>query len=164
MSTYSPLRIRERWTNLPPWGMLVLLAATLLAGCSTVRDVADELPGMASSRQATLTGTAEVPGPGDPDGTGSAVVRFDVSEGEVCYDIAVSNIGPATAAHIHSGAAGQSGGPVINFNVAENGLESCVTGVDRDLMQQILDNPAAYYVNVHNETYPGGAVRGQLDD
>ena len=63
-----------------------------------------------------------------------------------------------------SGAAGQSGGPVINFNVAENGLDGCVTGVDRDLMQQILDNPSAYYVNVHNQAYPGGAVRGQLRD
>ena len=27
---------------------------------------------------------------------------------------------------------------------------------------QILANPAAYYVNVHNADYPGGAVRGQL--
>jgi hypothetical protein len=34
--------------------------------------------------------------------------------------------------------------------------------VDRDLIVAILRDPGAYYFNVHNATYPGGALRGQL--
>jgi hypothetical protein len=30
------------------------------------------------------------------------------------------------------------------------------------LAQQIIDNPAGYYFNVHTALNPGGAVRGQL--
>ena len=32
-----------------------------------------------------LTGAAEVPGPGDPDGRGTAVIRVDSESGEICY-------------------------------------------------------------------------------
>jgi hypothetical protein len=32
-----------------------------------------------------LTGAAEVPGPGDPDGSGQARIRLNSGQGEVCY-------------------------------------------------------------------------------
>jgi hypothetical protein len=34
--------------------------------------------------------------------------------------------------------------------------------VDRELLKAIIHDPDAYYVNLHNVTYPGGAIRGQL--
>jgi len=34
--------------------------------------------------------------------------------------------------------------------------------VDPALAQQILNNPAAFYFNVHSPTNPGGFSRGQL--
>ena len=61
---------------------------------------------------ATLTGDAEVPGPGDPDGSGTATLRLNPGQGEICYELTVSNIAPATAAHIHEGPAGVAG-PVV---------------------------------------------------
>lgn len=116
----------------------------------------------ATSLTATLTGEEEVPGPGDPDGSGSAEVQINAGAGEVCYEIEVNGIDEATMAHIHRGAQGESGPPVVDFNVQENGLDSCVTASDAAVVQEIVNNPAGFYVNVHNEAYPAGAVRGQL--
>ena len=39
--------------------------------------------------------------------------------------------------------------------------EGCET-VSRALADAIRKSPQSYYVNVHNATYPNGAIRGQL--
>ena len=109
----------------------------------------------------SLSGAAEVPGPGDPDGSGAAHLTLNQGQGEICFDISVENIEPATAAHIHVAPSDESGPVVVNFDVATNGLSGCVD-VDADLIKAIRQNPDAYYVNVHNAEFPGGAVRGQL--
>jgi hypothetical protein len=59
-----------------------------------------------------LTGAAEVPGPGDPDGRGTARLTLNQGQEEICYDLTVSGIAPATAAHIHVGTADVAG-PVV---------------------------------------------------
>ncbi|WP_411720584.1 CHRD domain-containing protein [Mycetocola sp.] len=108
-----------------------------------------------------LTGAAEVPGPGDPDGRGFAFVRWDTDNGTICYNLFVRRIAPATAAHIHVGDE-NTAGPVVQ------GLEAPTDGysagcVDNDALADALDaNPDNYYINVHNADYPAGAVRGQL--
>ena len=110
---------------------------------------------------ANLTGDAEAPGPGDPDGSGFAALTLNQGQGEICFDISVENIAPATAAHIHVGAAGVPGPVVVSFDVPTNGLSGCVD-VEKSLVKAIRQNPSAYYVNVHNAVFPGGAIRGQL--
>lgn len=122
---------------------------------------ADAMP-EAVTYTVSLTGAAEVPGPGDADGTGSGTVTITPEQGEVCYNITVSNIGDATAAHIHEGAAGASGGPVVNLDPATNGLDGCVSGVPADVINAIIANPSGYYLNVHTAEFGAGAVRGQL--
>lgn len=112
----------------------------------------------------TLTGAAEVPGPGDTDGSGTANIDVNQGQGDVCFELTVANIAAASAAHIHEGAAGKAGPVVIPLTApnAEGTSKDCVKNVDKDLIKRIKDNPANFYVNVHNAEFPDGAIRGQL--
>lgn len=110
----------------------------------------------------TLSGAAEIPGPGDADGTGTIEARVNPGQGEFCYTLTASGIAAATMAHIHTGAAGVSGPVAIALTAPSGGSSSgCVT-IDKTLAQAIVSNPGGYYANVHNAEFPGGAVRGQL--
>jgi len=126
----------------------------------------DDGEGNGEGRRLTteLSGAAEVPGPADADGSGTATIRLRPEKGEVCFELTVSNIGPATAAHIHEGPKGVAGSVVVPLDPAptEGSSSGCVSGVDTALLRNIVQNPEQYYVNVHNEEFPDGAVRGQL--
>lgn len=110
----------------------------------------------------TLTGAAEVPGPGDPDGSGTATVVVNSGRGEVCFELSVSGIAAATAAHIHVGSATVAGPVVVPLVPPSSGSSSGCVAVDRSLAKAITQDPENYYVNVHNSEYPPGALRGQL--
>ena len=112
----------------------------------------------------TLTGAAEVPGPGDPNGSGTARITINVGQGEVCYALSVTGIAlPATGAHIHVGEADASGGVVVGLqSPGATGTSSGCVSADADLLKQIVSNPGGYYVNVHTTEFPAGAIRGQL--
>ena len=105
-----------------------------------------------------LTGGAEVPGPGDPDGSGTASLTINPGLGEVCWTIEVEGIDPITAAHIHVGSTTEAGSVVVPLSKDPG----CIA-VDRDLALAIILDPSSYYVNVHNMEFPAGALRGQLD-
>ena len=113
------------------------------------------------SLHAALMGTNEVPEPGDPDGSGTADVVLNSSDNTVCFEITVENIAEPGGAHIHSGAAGTAGPPVVDFQIGEHGLSGCVDA-DTATIEAIRATPSEYYVNVHNAEYGGGAIRGQL--
>jgi hypothetical protein len=110
---------------------------------------------------ASLSGAAEVPGPGDPDGTGAAAVTIDPTTGEICADLRVANVAPITAAHIHRGGPGVAGPVVVPLNAPNPTSATCVMAAPA-LATEIATTPAGFYVNVHNAEFPGGAVRGQL--
>lgn len=113
--------------------------------------------------KASMTGAAEKPGPGDPDGSGSASLRVNIGQSQVCYELKVANIAAATMAHIHK-APPEAAGPVVVPLTAPNaqGTSSGCATADAALVKDILQNPGAYYVNVHNDEFKPGAVRGQL--
>lgn len=112
---------------------------------------------------ADLSGDAEVPGPGDPDGTGTGSLDWNEELGQFCYALAVENIGAATAAHLHRGAAGEAGPPVLTLAApGAGGSDGCVDA-GAGLRREIGTNPAGFYFNIHNEEYPAGAIRGQLE-
>lgn len=109
-----------------------------------------------------LSGAEEVPGPGDPDGSGSAFLTFNLGQGLVCWELSAADIMTATAAHIHEAEAGFAGPVVVTLSPPEDGFSSGCTSVDSMLIKEIIQNPSGYYVNIHNSEYPAGALRGQL--
>ena len=148
----------------------VTLAAALAAGLTLLG-----APGAAADTgkvtllAARLEGANEVPGPGDPDGRGRALVRL--GGGKACFVLRWSGIGAPTASHIHQGAAGVAGPVVVPFfqpgtNAASlPGTLSAVAGcvaVDAGLARRIAASPRDFYVNIHTADFPAGAIRGQL--
>ncbi|HEY5710676.1 MAG TPA: CHRD domain-containing protein [Allosphingosinicella sp.] len=127
------------------------------------------LPGLLAAQEGgrpynlTMTGAAERPGPGDPDGTGTAEFRVNAGQRRVCYTLVVSNIGTPTAAHIHR-AGPESPGPVVvplTAPAASGNSHDCAT-VTRELAQELIQDPGAFYVNVHTAAFPAGAIRAQF--
>ena len=112
----------------------------------------------------TLTGAAEIPGPGDADGTGTARIIVNHGQRRVCWEITTANLDPTVGAHIHVGGINAAGGIVVHLAATANGTNSnCTTApLDRALLKAIIQNPENYYVNVHTTIFPGGAIRGQL--
>jgi hypothetical protein len=143
--------------------VLAAVVALVLAGAASAArlDVADH-GGRPFSTQ--LTGAAEVPGPGDPDGSGTATIIVNPGDEEVCWTIKTEGIElPATGAHIHEGAVGEFGDVVVSLTPPdEEGFSSGCAEVSREVALDILKNPENYYVNVHTEEFPDGAIRGQL--
>ena len=112
--------------------------------------------------QTSLTGAAETPNPGDPDGSGTASVTVNPGQKRICYDLRVANIDAATAAHIHEAPVGVAGPVKVTLDPPSDGDSSGCVDVSRALALEILKRPADYYVNVHNPAFPAGAIRGQL--
>lgn len=137
-----------------------LAAVLAIAGFATL--AAPDVLAQGRPLSATLTGAEEVPGPGDPDGSGEVFMTLNHGQGQICYQLSVSDIAPATAAHIHVGAAGVPGPVIVGLVAPTAGDSSACASVDRDLIKAIMHDPANYYVNVHNAPFPAGAVRGQL--
>jgi hypothetical protein len=128
-----------------------------LAACATAQEGGRPL-------SAHMTGAAEKPTAGDPDGAGHATFKVNVGQSQVCYDIMAEKITlPAGAAHIHKGGPEEAGPPVVMLKApgADGKVSDCATA-DAAVVKDILQNPAGYYVNVHTADFRGGAIRGQL--
>ncbi len=77
-------------------------------------------------------------------------------------------------AHIHRGAPGVNGGIVVDTTLAQGDVPPGTgagsftkTNVGASQMtpaltQEIIDNPSAFYFNIHSATNPGGFLRAQL--
>lgn len=137
---------------------VALLCAFVLAGSATIASAES-----GAKFSAKLRGAAEVPGPGDPDGKGSAAINIPSDKSELCYKVSVKDIGTATMAHLHSGSATQAGPVSVTLAAPATGSSSGCVAIDPDLADAIRKSPEAYYVNVHNAEFPNGAIRGQLD-
>jgi hypothetical protein len=111
--------------------------------------------------KATLNGASEVP-PVQTQATGAAAVNADPSTKGVSWSVTYTGLsGPATAAHIHCGAAaGANAGVAVSLG---DKLTSPIQGSGTMTEAQMADLQAGKcYVNIHTAANKGGEVRGQL--
>jgi hypothetical protein len=104
------------------------------------------------------------------------VTLLQVDDHTVCYGFALKGADTPTMVHIHKGALGTNGPPVIAFaNVpkdaagvpagnpgASSGCKVLTDPNEIQALARVRRNPAGYYLNIHTQSFPNGAVRGQL--
>lgn len=114
------------------------------------------------TKTASLSATQEVAEVGSL-ANGSGALSVDTASGRISGSITLAGM-VATAAHIHTGAAGENGAVIItltkdaaiptNWNIPEGATLTPA---------QIADfNAGALYFNAHSAKFPAGEVRGQI--
>ena len=131
-----------------------------------------EFPAGAVRGQLTGTSTAslgtsftlDLKGTSEPNATGTAAIRIRKDAGLFCYRLRAANVTlPTTGAHIHRGAAATNGPVVVPLTApGANGSSSGCIATAAALIDEIIGNPAGFYVNVHTTEHPAGAIRTQL--
>jgi hypothetical protein len=132
-------------------------------------NTANEVPPLSNAAEAAATGTATITFNVTRDGSNN------ITGGTADFQFSLANFpagAVARAAHIHPGAAGTAGGVLVDTGLSPaapinmpNGVGSfTATGVNVPAtdLNNIINNPAGFYFNVHTVLNPGGAVRGQL--
>jgi hypothetical protein len=133
--------------------MMILLAAGVIAAPALAAPTKIEV---------AMTGAAEAPGPGAEKGAGKAMLTLDPAKNQVCYMLHSSGTDTPTAAHIHKGAVGVAGPPVVMLDAPASGTSKGCATVAPDVLAAIIATPADYYVNVHTAAFPKGSMRAQL--
>jgi hypothetical protein len=106
-----------------------------------------------------LSGAQEVPAVStSASGTSTISVSADRS---VSGSVMISGVA-GTAAHVHTGAAGQNGPVAIPLTKSGDNMWSVPPGTKLTDAQYESFKAGNLYVNVHSAAHPGGEVRGQL--
>ena len=144
--------------------------ALAFAGAALAEPVADGgrkfTTPMSGAEECNSPGTCAV---GDPDGSATGSITVNVGQDRVCWEFTnVTNVAPVNRGHIHKAPAGSNGGIVVDFFNVAAGMQGPLTGctttpLGRELLLDIIRDPSAYYLNLHNADFPAGAVRGQLE-
>jgi hypothetical protein len=133
---------------------------------------------------AQLSPAEETPPISGPEATGKGTANIqlnvtrdaggNLTSAGMTFDVTLSGFPPTTAisaAHIHPGRTGVPGGVLVSTTLASgevtmaNGAGSFVKSnisVPVAQAQSIMNDPAAFYFNVHSAANPTGVARGQL--
>ena len=152
-------------------GVLATVAAFAACGSDSTTTV-DTTPSVTYISQ--MNAANEKPNPNSSTATGTAT--YTLKGNTLSFVVTVSGLtGPATASHIHVGAASAAGAVIVPFvtgsvqsgNVASGTIDlsatvsngtSTITG---DSLKVLLNNGNAY-TNVHTAANGGGEIRGQI--
>ncbi len=133
-----------------------------LLRCMAAAAVLASLSAMAPAQQPmaiSLTGSAQAP-PVTTSAVGSAQIAVSADR-SVSGTVETSGV-DSTSAHIHEGAVGENGPPIVTLNkTSENGF-SVPLGSRLSDAQYASYVAGMLYVNVHSSRYPEGELRGQL--
>lgn len=139
---------------------LAIIAACTLALGATKADALTVVYNVA------LSGTSSVPANAST-ASGSATVTVDDVANTVGVVLSFSGLtgGDATAAHIHCCVSTNTNGPVVipftGFPVATSGTyTNLFTNVSAANIAGVEAGLA--YINIHNATFPGGEIRGNI--
>ena len=102
---------------------------------------------------------------GDNNGRGSFSAIIDGNK--LCYGLNVANIGKPIAAHIHKAPRGENGDVIVTLKhpkAGDPGASSQCLAIPNGVVRDLRENPSGFYVNVHNEAFPSGAIRGQISN
>jgi hypothetical protein len=114
---------------------------------------------LATDLKLNLTGAEETPPvTTSASGTGTITVTADKA---VSGTIKTTGI-EGTVAHIHVGAPGQSGPPIITLNKGADGVWSVPAGSKLTDDQYASFKAGNLYVNVHSAEHKAGEIRGQM--
>ena len=149
----------------------IIVLLTAVGALAALSAVPAQATGNVQHLRTFMTGAQEAPGPGDPDGLG--IFSAVTTPHSLCYVITAKRIAPAAAAHIHAAPAGVPGDIVVGLEAPTSGFAmDCISTVPEaenttetltmSELAAIRANPSDYYVNVHNEPFQAGAIRGQL--
>ncbi len=127
---------------------LLALAALVICGTAQAADVAVKLSG-AEETPAVTTSAA---------GTAKLTIGVDHS---VAGNVKTSGM-EGIAAHIHVGAIGQAGPPIITLVKGENGEWTVPPGAKLTDEQFASYKAGNLYLNVHSPEHKAGEIRGQL--
>lgn len=165
--------------------VLLLTMCVLVAGCDD--DNGDNGPSdqpLVFTANMTAAQETTPVGGGEQNATGTATVTITptrdgstITGGTAQVQFTVQGLTSSSniiLAHVHTGAAGVAGPPVINSGLSAGSAIPTPAGsasFDRSgltfdnaaaVINAIVANPAGYYFNVHTTGNPGGVVRGQL--
>lgn len=159
-------------------GIAVTVLALGLAGCGDDNNGNPGGPSNITVFTVNLLPSNEVPPVtnAEQSARGTAVITVNSQSNTLDFNVSLNSFpttSTLTAAHIHPGAAGTTGGVLIGTGLTAANAPSLssgsatfsftgVTPQSADQIAQILANPQNFYFNVHTSTNPGGVMRGQL--
>jgi CHRD domain-containing protein len=132
--------------NLPA---LIVSAAFAVIGASA----------LAADIKVKLVGAEETP-PTTSAATGAGTISI-AADRSVSGKVTTQGI-DGTVAHIHLGAVGQAGPPIITLDKGDGGVWSVPAGAKLTDDQFASFKAGNLYVNVHSAAHPAGEIRGQL--
>ena len=144
---------------------------SLLAGAMLALAAAAPAHAATTTFTAVLDGAAEVPA-NLSGATGSGTVTFDDVLNSIAVSMSFTGLSaPASASHIHCCAApganagvalGLTSFPAATAGTYTNTFTSGFSGAHTFASLLTNANSGLAYFNIHNATFPGGEIRGQL--